>query len=409
MRKSKPVIILLWAILISLSSFCVAYATDQSNKPQQNQAIVREIEKLNREIQKLKQDMDQSYYSVPKKEFEKVTVQNIVSEVTAEMTEKFNFWRNFVGFIIGILSFLGIRQLGRLREDILKNVDDKATLISVEHKLSIKNDISAEMVKVSKTQEEELAKIVSKIGKEIDSAKEEIKFLQGRTLRAELDRLKLDEARFSAKDLIARVDPLLGKAIELRDKELVNDYLDELFRLTFLSSNYEQLDKLRMQYEKDYEFKVTAWANIAIGDMFLYEENSSPVYKERALSAYKNALEMLPDYGTAYAVRLIIHMIDYEREQDQKIREREKREALNLINTINSGSSLMTSSEVYDYFLRIYEREPSQEPSRLGKYVSMLHKNFPEQMKNMEARYNKQQELLKGKVRPGAGIFGQET
>jgi len=385
-RKAKDITFLTILVFYAYTGF--VYAVDEKQETKQNQTIAKEIEKVNEQIQKLRQDMDQSYYSVPKKEFEKVTVQNITQEVSANMNEKFNFWRNIALFIITVSSFLGIRQLGRLKEDIQKNIDDKTALLRAESKLGIKDDMSAEMVKISKVQGEELSKILAKISSEIEPAKEEIKFLKSLTLKTELDRLILDEKKFTPKDLISRMDSLLKKAIELKDKRLVNDYLDELFRLTFLSTNYEELDKLRVQYEKDYEFKETTWTNIAIGDMFLYEENNSQIYKERALRAYKNALEGAPDYGTAHAVRLIIYMIDYERELDQENKEKEKEEALKLLNIINSGSRFTTSYETFDYFKR------TPVTFTISKHIDMLYVNFPEQMKNMEGRYNEQLDLL---------------
>ena len=400
-------------------------------EPKDTQDTSKEFERLREEIKRLSEEIDKSYYSIPKKEFENVTVRNITQEVTGQMNKRISSWRNWIGLIVLILSFFGITQGGKfitgfrdeIRNDIksinekiekeFKSIDDdigekfksmtKSFDLLIESKIETKinerlqfirgaqqrlRDDQERIKKDLNEDQQKLKNTIDRIGKSVQSAENAAKSVD---LRNKFNVLKTDvNKRITNAEAASKIKPFIKDAIKLEDKILVNEMLAALFRWKFLAGKYEELDKLRVQYEKDFDFFPETWANIAIADMNLYEESNAPIYKQRAISAYEKSLEALPDYGVPHAVRLMIHMIDYEREKDPKTKEIEKSEAMKLINTINSGRVLVTSYETYNYLLDLKQGDV------FGGYINKLFKIFPEPMELMAKRYKLEDAIKKG-------------
>lgn len=372
------------------------------------QEAIQEIEKLQDELDRLKKEIDQSYYSIPKKEFESITVTKITSAVTDQMNKRLNTVRNWLGVILVLLSFFGISQWPKLKESIQNSIEQDIKNVELQLNASIQQRLDQiegmientlgplreNQIEIREKLDEKLRRFSISIDETILAAKQatdsalksvraDIQFSQKIFLKAELKELKNEvNARTLGYEIaLIKLDPLLRQVIQLDDKELTNEFLDMLFRLTFQLDRYEELDKLRVQYEKDFDFKPETWANIAIGDMFLYEESYALNYKARALAAYEKSLERLPNYGVAYAVRLIIHMIDYVRQSQESVKKMELSEAQQLLQIVNGGSRQITAYEAFNYLQRL------ENDYAIGKFINMLFINFPEEMKTMSDRH----------------------
>lgn len=382
--------------------------------------ISQELDKLREEIENLRADIDQSYYRIPKQEFESNTVRKITHEVSDQVNRRISIWRNWVGFGILILSFLGITSghifITGIREDIKKEFDDikkeldyemsskieiemKERMRQIKERIKQEFDILTQVQKIAReSQSSELEKFKNnleetsrEVDKKLDNAVNQVSSITETALRSslkfEVDLLEKDaKARKtvgSYKDAAKELEKLIEKAENIKDRELVTNFLDKLFEWKYKSYQWDGIDKLRTKYEKEYEFLPRTWANIAIADMNLYEETYRQIHKERSLEACKKSLNALPDYGVPYAVKLILHMIDYEREHDLVMKENEKNNALEIIRKMNSGRRVITSYETYQY-LKI-----AQGGEYLKKYIDMLFNIFPEAMKQMKARYEK--------------------
>ena len=316
----------------------------------------QDIEKLQDELDKLKDDIDQSYYRIPKKEFESTTVNKITSEVTELANKKINSIRNWVGAILVTLSFFGITQWNSLVAEVREGITEKIVNIEREMNQSIEKNFNAKLEvledryqkrlnfielsqqRLKKALDDQLVVMSNDIIHAVDKAvkeeterqlatvRKDIETAQMTVLKTELNSLRADVKSNSLgyDAALIKLDPLLRRSMQLGDQELVTDFLASLFRWNFNQGSYESMDKMRVEYETEYNFKPSTWANIAIADMFLYEEFYSPIYKQRAIDAYTQALIVSPDYGTPQAVRLIIHMIDVERESIGELKEKEK-------------------------------------------------------------------------------------
>lgn len=378
-------------------------------KEEHSQDTLSEIERLEEELRRLKEDIDHSYYRVPKQEFENITVKKIISEVTDQVNKRINAIRNWVGIGLLILSFFGITQWQKLTGGIQEGIKHDVMKMEIELRSSLFSTLSSKteeiVARVEKTLDlittdqrrlkDSLDEEIGRIEKSIDEKtlvaakketdlqvrilRNEIEFAEKVLLRSELNALRSEvkAKRTSRKDALIQLQDLLQKVLTLDDKKLASEFLDELFRWTFDTNAWEKLDELRLTYQDNFEFKASTWANIAIADMFLYEESFAPVYRERAISAYEKALNREPTYGIPHAVRLILHMIDYEREKDPNVKESEKKEAQKLINLVCSGSRSVTPLETYDYLKR------NASNYLIGGHINMLFETFPVEMKQM--------------------------
>lgn len=378
--------------------------------------LLKEIEKLNEEMKRVREDIDHSYYSIPKKEFENITIQKITNEATEQINKRFDSkvasWRNVLLIVLPILALFGFTGLSstwssmeaELRNKLFDRVKVDSERIDIENKKAKEelerkiNDALAQLKEYQKNEKASLSESLTSFKNTIDEkaksaakketeaqiepVKKDIDLALKASLRTELNALRsdVDQKRVNYDMAVVRLNPLLDKAKKLEDGDLVAECLDELFRLKFLLRKYEELDALRVQYENEYDFKPTTWGNVTIADMYLYSESPIPINKKKALEAYEKALKSLPNYGEPHAVRLIIHMIDYSIGKDQKTHEKELADAGDLLSRINSGSAYVTSYEAYTYLLKIEKYEP------LAPYVEALFANFPEEMNTMHAR-----------------------
>jgi len=387
-----------------------------------NQLSFEDIQSLKEEINNLRRDIDQSYYRIPKQEFENNTVMNITQKVTEQINKRFNVWRNWIGVVLVVFSTLGIFQGFKLTDQIdefinkaNKDTEEKIDKLSKdlelkigfeinkmnsnfnETKSAIEDNIEGRLENLRKFQSDELKNYSNIIDSKTQDAAAKAAENQISNIRNDINTAYVTALKIELRDIqnsvnqkhiqpiegIYKLEPLLEKAKKTNDEDLVLMILDELFALNFLAGKYEKLDELGAKYEKDYDLNYLSLANIAVADMHLYQESNSLIYKNRALIACKKSLEKLPTYGAIHAIRLLIHAIDYFRTNDISIKEKELIEAGNLIDKINQGTSYVTTVDAYLYLLDVQQKEYIV----FGEYIELLYEKFPLEMQKMEDRY----------------------
>lgn len=164
----------------------------------------------------------------------------------------------------------------------------------------------------------------------------------------------------------------------IKNKEFLQEQLNEIIRSLYKGMVYEFIQELRAKFQNDFEFDVESWANIAIANMSLYRFDGMNEYREYCLEACKESIKRKGNYGTPRAVILIIHMIDYERKKQIN-----KDDVQGMINEINSGDDTYVSGETYKYLLSV------KEIPEWGKYIDHLFNLYPSEMDKMKNRYEK--------------------
>ncbi|WP_020407981.1 hypothetical protein [Hahella ganghwensis] len=372
----------------------------------------KEIARLTEELRQLREDVDSSYYRIPKQEFENITVRNITHDVTEHINSKLAKIRNWLGGGLLVFSFLGITQVSKILElETQKLASNLNSELDERMDFELAN-INQEIVHQTKQSElnqaefkvflqQELSRIEEQINskavlverKQVDLEDKmtnlfaDVELAQSSIYRAELASIRDDlkksyqEYKPARRQALDRLTPLLARVTRLQDTTLANEYLDELFRWTFQLGEYEKLDQYRVKYEENFEFNPTTWANIAIADMFLYEESGSPIYLQRALDANNKALQRLPSYGVPQAVRLILHAIEIERAPSEELKTRQLNQAEALLHQLNSGSNLITVYEAYDYLKQLESDHVA------SKYISKLQEYFNSSVATLEQGY----------------------
>ncbi|MFI5218356.1 MAG: hypothetical protein ACHQNT_02625 [Bacteroidia bacterium] len=189
---------------------------------------------------------------------------------------------------------------------------------------------------------------------------------------------------------------LFKDALKTQNEELKGEFLDNLIRVYFDKRNYENITKLVREHAKEPStLSYLSWANFAIANMNDYYSFGAKKNKELAFEGCKNALDMLPAYGTAYAVKLVVLMIDLEKTKNEKDKEKIKKEISEILDEVNSGSIETSSYETYIYL--------SLHLGSLTKYFDLLVKYFPEQMQNLKLRYDKELSYLESKSNTSSG------
>ena len=394
---------------------------DQNNSDD----ILKELEKLRDEIRELNEDIDESYYRVPKKEFENIIKENISQDVSDKINKRITTWRNWAGFIIIILSYLGItfggKYFTKMEEDIKKEIVNE---LDTKFNAAIDKSFEQGITKIESRMDEKFSSIAQRLElqqsyQDMESDRIEKSVIETAIIakdinkRSSLTEIKVDKyvSNFNAMNALVNkkgiefefetlnkevesgaktykkglkeINVLIYRAIEIKNKELVSQLLDKMFHWNYISLDYESMDKLAFQYETEYEFSYSSWATIAIADIMLFEETNMDNYKKRARAAISKSLEILPDYGTAFAAELLLFTLEYDREDNLKKKEEKKNNILSLINKLNGGRKNRTSYETYDWLLKV------EKVDYLQKYFNMLSSLFPEGMAEMETRYSK--------------------
>ncbi len=222
------------------------------------------------------------------------------------------------------------------------------------------------------------------INKYKEITEEQTRFMKRVALQFQLKEIKNNTDKGNYK--LEEAKTLVHEAMETEDKGLLKECLDELFGITLLLGKYEFMEELRREHENESElFKPRTFANIAIANMYLYGESKNESSKTIALGACQKALEKVPSYGEPQAVKLVIYMIDYNKQKDNSAKLELKENALQLLEDIVTDIKTSTQKRtVYETYTALVRHESN---TILNDYVSMLFLHYPQQMQEMEDIY----------------------
>jgi hypothetical protein len=307
-------------------------------------AVRKEIDSLRSELVKVKADMNSSYYMVGKESFMGLVKQEVYNNLFQVI--------GILGGILGILGFFGVKEVS---ERMKKNVQ-----------ATISSSIEAEYKKI----EEKYSTLKD----------EQLNFNRKYSLMIAMDQIFNSPERYVKYDLnLEKLNNYLSEIVSLGDDEIGPIVADKFFVFMFNFGKYDDLNKMREKYEERISFNYITWANIAIGTTLLFAASPSAIYRDNALSACKMSLKALPDYGTAHALMLIIHSIDYERSTAEN-QEQPFLSAKQLLYNLIKSDAVIMPAEVYHYFER-------NKGKTLYKYVDGLFKMFPEEMAELKKIY----------------------
>jgi hypothetical protein len=288
------IIFLLWA---------TAYSQNDQNK----------IDSIQKKLDTLIQRTDdKSYTRIPRNDFESIIENKINSEVHAEMHE----WQWIIGVVLTILGFLFLFYFkNRLKSEVAASVERSMEIINKKIDTQFKNKLEVFW--------DDLAR--SAIKRAVES-----QFL-GSEIKISLEKLLNDES------------------ITLQDEMKVK-VIDALVSYYFYSQDKdktEQMIKLVKSYENGLYLTTQTYANLAIAFTISYSIYGTESDRTNALEYCDKSIKRLPDYGTAYALKLEVYIIYYV-----KGTEEEKVDAKKLLdntfNTISNNDSTELPMEIIE-------------------------------------------------------------
>jgi hypothetical protein len=319
----------------------------------QNQSLSLRLELLNsKTIYAVNEDT--TIYQIKKDDFENLVSDDVQSQLNKITSEVFKWLSVVISSVLAILAFFGIKELNR-------SINDKINI-------AVKDRVEKEYLQIKKVQgsfKEEIEETIKNVRQKAE--KEQGFFMNALALKIEIDDA-LEHVSRDTMNYSMRVNSFKQKLSNLyaEDEELKKSLLEKVFLYVYNSGMYNDMNKLKDEYKDRYQFNYITWANIAIANMNLYEFYNSEINKQYAFDACKKALELLPGYGDAYAVMLVIYAIDLERKTKLK-----REDVVNLFREINLGSDNTPGRETCGYLNRL--------TGRWSEYVEVLKKEFPEE------------------------------
>lgn len=301
---------------------------------------------------------DTTVYRINKDDFEQIVNEDVQNQLNRITSEVFKWLSVVISSVLAILAFFGIKELNR-------SINEKIGV-------AVKDRVEQEYQKIKGVQgdfEGKIEDIIKSV--KMKAEKEQGFFMNALALKIEiddaLDRVSRDPGNYQLK--LNNFRQKLAN-LNLEDDELKKSLLEKVFLFVYKSGMDNDMNKLRDEYKDKFRFNYITWANIAIANMNMYESYNAEVNRKYAFEACEKALELLPGYGDAYAVMLVIYAIDLSRKAKIK-----RDEVTDLYQEINYGSDSTPARETCNYLNRL--------TGRWIEYVDFLHTEFPDEMKLM--------------------------
>lgn len=185
-------------------------------------------------------------------------------------------------------------------------------------------------------------------------------------------------------EILDKAKTNLEKTKDFENKKIAEGYLDLIVLCNFYLRRDTDNLQLLNKYGREYDFSYQSYANVAISAVDKFELSGQARDKEMALNYANEALKKLPNYGTAQAIRLITHAIDFVKAGNSPTRKEEiKLQIKQVFDEILQGSSLVAAYETNSYLMTI------KEGTIFYSYLNILRNLFPEQMQEIDRRNTK--------------------
>jgi len=282
---------------------------------------------------------DTTVYRISKDEFEQIVNEDVQNQLNRITSEVFKWLSVVISSVLAILAFFGIKELNR-------SINEKIGI-------AVKERVEQEFRKIQGIQgdfEGRIEDILKNV--RLKAEQEQGFFMNALALKIEIDdaleRVSRDPGNYQLK--LKSFRQKLAN-LNLEDDEMKKSLLEKVFLFVYKSGMYNDMNKLRDEYRDRFRFNYITWANISIANMNMYESYNAEINKKYAFEACEKALELLPGYGDAYAVMLVIYAIDLSRKARVN-----REEVTDLFHEINYGSDNTLALETCNYLNRLTGR-----------------------------------------------------
>lgn len=329
---------------ISILCFLILSCTCSLNAQQNtNDSLRAKVDTLEKQLS------ESNYTRIPNKDFDNLLEQKVDEKVSDQVQSIIKWIALFEGIIVLILGFLAKYYFNDLiRKEFLK------TSLKLED--NIKSSIDKRLVDTVSVIWDDGATNLIRRARELDYQDESI--INSISHFLETENLKLEQE--VKLDLIAA----LVKCYFYSKKK------DKIERLIQIITKYEN-EKLKLRPE--------TYADAAIVFCDNYEFYGTANYMNACLDYCDKSINTLPDYGTPYAVKFEVYMINHNKAYDNAESGNALDNVKKIFKAISNNKSDVVCAETMTRFFgdkKVYLKE----------YLEELEKQFPQEIKEMKQR-----------------------
>ena len=333
--------------------------------PSYSQNVTGTLDSIQKKLDTLSYRTDEkNYIRIPRSDFEQIISNKITDEIHSEMHE----WQWVIGVVLAILGSL---FLFYFKSQLKSEVNTSVTALKTEVNAGVealKTEVTALKTDVSNSID---VQFKNRLGVFWDDLASSI------IKRAE-------DHKFTGADIKASLEKLLNdKTILLQDpvKVKVIDALIYYYYYSDEKDKTQQMIKLVKTYESDLYLTTETYANLAIAFTGSYSLYGTKNDRINAIDYCDKSINRLPDYGTAYALKLEVFIIYY-----LKGTEEEKDEAIKLLkNTFhsigNNGSPNLPVETIERLML-----DKSKDVNERSNSIATLEKMFTPELNDMREK-----------------------
>lgn len=334
-------------ILQTVILFLITVVSNSQNNTVSQQQVDSAVKKITGE----------QYIRVPERDFETI----LENKIDEKVRSKVFFW---VGLLVGAVTFIMV----------LLNY-----YITNKQKEQIQEYTKQQVLE---TQKELQALIGREFQQYFDAVEDKLKHLTDfLNIMWKESAYNLTDRTRNNKDVIDTEEAetfnsfLENKMFALKDKtqiKLIDAYVRCMYFSTKAFTDNERFSKMRELvnvYGQKLQLLPQTYAMAAIGFQDRYEQYNQADDRNKCVECCDEALKKLPDYGTPYAVKIEVFMIDYMKAFDVNEQNLAKNNLLRIFKLIENNSSTYLVPE-------ITQRLQTDRASFMKKYIDELEKDF---------------------------------
>ncbi len=323
--------------------FILSCTLDVQAQQKTNDSLRAKIDTLEKKLE------EDNYTRIPKKDFDNLLTEKVNRQVSEELQGIIKWISIITGLIAVILSFLAKYYFN----DIIRK-----ELAGTSQKLeeNIRTSIDKRLIDTVSVIWEDGASNLIRKAKELNYQDESI--INSISHFLETENLKLDE------EVKLNLIAALVKCYFYSQKK------DKIQRLIQIITKYEN-EKLKLRPE--------TYADAAIVFCDNYEFYGTANYSSAAIDYCDKSISALPDYGTPYAVKFEVFMINFKKAYDNTDIATALDNVKRLFKAIANNKSDVVCAETIARFFgdkKVY----------LNEYLEELEKQFPQEIKDMKQR-----------------------
>jgi len=299
----------------------------------------------------------EQYVRIPNKDFDTL----LENKIDEKVSSKVFFW---VGLLVGTISFilvlLNYYVVNKQKEQIQEYV---------------KKELSETQKELQKQMQHEFQKYFEAVDKRLNDLMSIFSLVWRECAYNLIDRTKNNKNIITAEEAESFNALLDNKTFILKDESVarvIDSYVRCIYYSTRAFTDHERFSKMHeliTVYGQKIKLLPETYASAAIAFQDRYEQFNQAEDRIKCIECCEESIKKQPDYGTSYAVKIEVYMIDFLRAFDPAEQNTAKGNVLRMLKIIENSSSTYLLPELTD-------RLKNDRKGFLKKYIDELENQF---------------------------------